>query len=861
MMPNDQRVSTGFPDIDNILDGLRIGDNVVWKVDRIEDYQHFVTPFVNEALKNNKNVVYMRFGQHEPLVSQRDGITIYELDAYCGFEAFATRVHQIITDEGVGTFYVFDCLTDILSAWATDRMLGNFFRITCPYLFELDTVAYFSFKRESLSLKSVAKILKTTQLLLNIPYEEGQLQFQPIKVWQRHSPTMFLPHIRNNNHFVPVTNSYEATDMLRKRRVSTPSRHLDHWHHLFMRAETLLENNPSDAEKDEMVRELCRHIIGREPRVLQLAQKYFSLEGLLKIKSRIIGTGYIGGKSVGMLLARKILQHDNQRNWDENLEHHDSFYVGSDVYFSYLIHNGWWKLFMEQKTDDGYYRCGAELHDKLLHGEFSEDTKTELKKMLDYYGQYPIIVRSSSLLEDSFGNAFAGKYDSFFCVNQGSPEQRYQDLESAIRQVFSSAMSQDALTYRKQRGLDKKEEQMALLIMRVSGSYRGKYYFPELAGVGVSHNTFVWDKEMDPTAGMLRLVLGMGTRAVDRVEGDYPRIVALDYPLKKPYAGFDDARRFAQRDVDLLNITDNALQTISLLQLNREIDDIPMEKYAVRDYETMQLMEQRSNNRQDAWLLNFDQLLSETPFSTMMQQILKTLEKAYDYPIDIEFTVNMVDEQPKINIVQCRPLQTQGHDKRVNLPENVNDSELFLSTKSNFMGGNISHKLNWLIWVEPEEYVKLSTSAKHDIARLIGRINKRVCDRKDNQTLLMGPGRWGTSTPELGVPIRFAEISNITALCEVAFTTGGLMPELSFGSHFFQDLVEADIFYLALFPEKKGIRFDKEWLDQQRNSLEGILPSYSKYKRVVKVVKLEQPLQLMSDIISQRLICLYKHDD
>ena len=860
-MPNDQRVSTGFPDIDNILDGLRIGDNVVWKVDRIEDYQHFVTPFVNEALKNNKNVVYMRFGQHEPLVSQRDGITIYELDAYCGFEAFATRVHQIITDEGVGTFYVFDCLTDILSAWATDRMLGNFFRITCPYLFELDTVAYFSFKRESLSLKSVAKILKTTQLLLNIPYEEGQLQFQPIKVWQRHSPTMFLPHIRNNNHFVPVTNSYEATDMLRKRRVSTPSRHLDHWHHLFMRAETLLENNPSDAEKDEMVRELCRHIIGREPRVLQLAQKYFSLEGLLKIKSRIIGTGYIGGKSVGMLLARKILQHDNQRNWDENLEHHDSFYVGSDVYFSYLIHNGWWKLFMEQKTDDGYYRCGAELHDKLLHGEFSEDTKTELKKMLDYYGQYPIIVRSSSLLEDSFGNAFAGKYDSFFCVNQGSPEQRYQDLESAIRQVFSSAMSQDALTYRKQRGLDKKEEQMALLIMRVSGSYRGKYYFPELAGVGVSHNTFVWDKEMDPTAGMLRLVLGMGTRAVDRVEGDYPRIVALDYPLKKPYAGFDDARRFAQRDVDLLNITDNALQTISLLQLNREIDDIPMEKYAVRDYETMQLMEQRSNNRQDAWLLNFDQLLSETPFSTMMQQILKTLEKAYDYPIDIEFTVNMVDEQPKINIVQCRPLQTQGHDKRVNLPENVNDSELFLSTKSNFMGGNISHKLNWLIWVEPEEYVKLSTSAKHDIARLIGRINKRVCDRKDNQTLLMGPGRWGTSTPELGVPIRFAEISNITALCEVAFTTGGLMPELSFGSHFFQDLVEADIFYLALFPEKKGIRFDKEWLDQQRNSLEGILPSYSKYKRVVKVVKLEQPLQLMSDIISQRLICLYKHDD
>ncbi len=856
-MRDERWVSTGFFDIDNILDGLRIGDNVVWKVDRIEDYQHFVTPFVDEALANNRKVVYMRFGKHAALVEPRAGVTIHELDAYCGFEAFATRVHQIITDEGVGTFYVFDCLTDILTAWATDRMLGNFFQVTCPYLFELDTVAYFAFKRESLSLKSVAKILSTTQLMINLPYENGQLQFHPIKVWQRHSPTMFLPHIRQSSErFVPVTNSCQATDLLRQRSMSNPQRQLDHWHHLFIRAEELLKGQPSDAEKDRMVEELCQRIIGRDERVLQLARKYFTVEGLLKIKSRIIGTGYIGGKAVGMLLARKILQYDTEHDWNANLEHHDSFYVGSDIYFSYIIHNGWWKLFMQQKTEDGYFKCGAELHEKMLHGEFSETTRAELKKMLDYYGQYPIIVRSSSLLEDGFGNAFAGKYDSFFCVNQGSPEQRYEQLTDAIRRVFASAMSVDALTYRKQRGLDKKEEQMALLIMRVSGSYHGKYYFPELAGVGVSYNTFVWDKEMDPRAGMLRLVFGMGTRAVDRVEGDYPRIVALDCPLKKPHAGMDDTRKFSQRDVDLLNIADNKLQTVPLTLLNREIDNLPMEKYAVRDYETMQRMEARGQGRQNAWLLTFDHLLSETPFSSMMQNILKTLERAYDYPVDIEFTVNIVDEQPRINIVQCRPLQTQGHDKPVVLPDNVPTEQIFLSTKSNFMGGNIFHDISWLIWVEPAEYTRLSTTAKYDIARLVGRINKRICDRQNNQTLLMGPGRWGTSTPELGVPISFSEISNITALCEVAFTTGGLMPELSFGSHFFQDLVEADIFYLSLFPEGEDVIFDKEWLDKQRNNLEGMLPSYAKYKRVIKIIKLDTPLQLMSDIVSQELLCL-----
>jgi hypothetical protein len=856
-MHTQQRISTGLPAVDNILDGLRIGDNVVWKVDRIEDYQYFVTPFVNEALKNNKNIVYMRFGQHPALIENNDQITRYELDAYCGFEAFATRVHQIITTEGVGTYYVFDCLSDILSAWATDIMLGNFFNITCPYLFELDTVAYFAFKRESLSLKTVAKILKTTQLMLNLAYTDGQLQLQPIKVWKRHSPTMFLPHIYQGESFVPVTNSYQATDLLRKQSISTPSRHLDYWHHLFMRAENLLASQSSDIEQQEMVLELCHHIIGREPRVLKLAQQYFSLAGLLKIKSRIVGTGYIGGKSVGMLLARKILQHDSSHNWNANLEHHDSFYVGSDVYFSYIIHNGWWKLFMEQKTEHGYYACGAQLSEKMLHGQFPDYIEVELKKMLDYYGQYPIIVRSSSLLEDGFGNAFAGKYDSFFCVNQGSPQQRYTELTNAIRRVFASAMSVDALTYRKQRGLDQNEEQMALLIMRVSGSYHGEYYFPELAGVGVSYNTFVWDKNMDPTAGMLRLVLGMGTRAVDRVEGDYPRIVALDHPLKKPHAGFDDTRRFSQRDVDLLNITKNELQTVSLLQLIREKIELPLEKYAVRDYETMQTMEDRGQKRQDVWLLTFDKLLSESPFCTMMQNILKTLEKAYDYPVDIEFTVNMVDEQPRINIVQCRPLQTHGQGKKANLPTLTNNDNVFISSQSNFMGGNISKNIHWLIWVDPENYSQLSTTKKYDIARLIGRLNKRICDRQDNQTILMGPGRWGTSTPELGVPITFAEISNITALCEVAFTTGGLMPELSFGSHFFQDLVEADIFYLALFPEDKKTYFDKAWLDEQRNCFEGLMPASSQYKQVIKVVQLKQPLQLISDVVSQKLLCMY----
>ena len=195
--------------------------------------------------------------------------------------------------------------------------------------------------------------------------------------------------------------------------------------------------------------------------------------------------------------------------------------------------------------------------------------------MLEYFGQYPIIVRSSSLLEDGFGNAFAGKYDSFFCVNQGTPEQRCEQFETAVRKIFASMMSDEALSYRLQRGLDQQDEQMALLVQRVSGAHHRHYFFPDLAGVGISYNTFVWNREIDPRAGMLRLVLGLGTRAVDRVEDDYPRLVALDKPLLIPDSARAEMVRFSQRGVDLLNVADNVWQTVPLQKLMEEGLDFP----------------------------------------------------------------------------------------------------------------------------------------------------------------------------------------------------------------------------------------------------------------------------------------------
>jgi hypothetical protein len=854
--------STGLEGLDKIICDLKKGDNIVWQVDSIEDYSHFVTPYIKKALEDKRNIVYMRFAQHKPLIENQPGVTVYNLDAKGGFETFSTQVHAIISREGIEAYYVFDCLSDLLSAWATDLMVGNFFMVICPYLFELNTVAYFAILRNYHSFQTVARIRETTQLLLDVYNFDGNFYIHPLKVWKRYSPTMFLPHLQQGEEFTPVISSIDASKLLSHISQKSPNgsaRFLDHWDRLFMKAGSLTKAPPASKDVKELVRELCRIMVGREKRISKLAQDSFSLEDLINIKSRLIGSGFIGGKAAGMLLAQKILAKDKSFDWGQYLEPHDSFYIGSDVFYSYIVENGWWKLLMKQKTKEGYFEVAPEMKENLLRGEFPDQVRERFQEIIEYFGQSPIIVRSSSLLEDSFGNAFAGKYESLFLVNQGDPEQRYSEFKEAVRRVYASTMEEGALAYRLQRGLDQQDEQMALLVQRVSGSYKKSYFFPDLAGVGVSYNTFVWKSELDPEAGLLRLVFGLGTRAVDRVEDDYPQTIALDQPLLRPYADKEDQSRFSQHNADLLDTSQNCLRTVSVTDLLNDKLNIKLDLLAEPDPYTERKMKELGIKTQKYWLLTFKKLLSNTNFAEIMRKMLKTLENYYQYPVDIEFTVNFTnDDVFKINLVQCRPLQTKGIKASVQLPENIKSEDILFASQGYTMGGSISQPIKRIIYVDPQAYVETPISQKYSIARLIGKLNRQIANREITPTILFGPGRWGTSTPSLGVPVNFAEINKITVLVEIAYEGGNLMPELSFGTHFFQDLVESDIFYAALFPQKENVVFNKDNLAEMPNLLTDLFPEERKYEDVVKVYEIDSnKLQIMSDVISQKVICFF----
>lgn len=847
-MDRHDKISTGLAGFDQVIDHLRFGDNVVWQVDSIISYQKMANAFIRQAKSEHRRMVYVHFGSHAPLIESDREITIYEIDASRGFESFATEVHNMVEKEGRKVFYVFDCLTDLLENWYSDLMIGNFFKVTCPFLYELDTIAYFAIIRNVHTYSTIAGIRETTQLLLDLYQVNKNLYIHPLKVWQRYSPTMFFPHQIQGQEAVCITASAEAAELFS--HIRRGEVRLDFWNVVFKNAREALIK--PDEQQKQVKQLLMSLLIDSSSKMYQLCDRYFSLYDILEIASREIGTGFIGGKSVGMLLARKILKVNGRDYFTPYLEPHDSYYLGSDIYYTYIVQNGWWRLRTMQKSKEGYFLYAAELKEKLLNGDFPENIEEQFVQMLEYFGQSPIIVRSSSLQEDNFGNAFAGKYESVFCPNQGTPEERYEAFAQAVRIVYASTMNEDALAYRLNRGLSGDDEQMAILVQRVSGDYYGENYFPHIAGVGNSSNLYVWDKSVDMEAGMLRLVFGLGTRAVDRTEGDYVRIVSLDDPLRVPAMKYEDQKKFSQHFVDVLSLRENILTNKSIEEIIQNGIKVNESLFVSIDEQAAERLRERGINGRTPYILDFKKLLKSTQFPEFMRKMLAELSKAYDYPVDIEFSANFsLNGQFKVNLLQCRPLQTKGLGKSVEIPKLKNPSDCFFSAKGNFMGGNIRLPIDYTVYVDTEAYLKLSEQDKYNTARTIGRINEAL---KGKSVLLIGPGRWGTTTPSLGIPVHFTEICNMSVICEVASNEAGFMPELSYGSHFFQDLVESDIFYVAIFDGEKEVNFHPERILDKENLVKDILKEEQALTEVIHIARTEG-MEIFSDIISQTLIC------
>jgi len=865
-MPTEKAggLSTGLDGLDRLLTGLRAGDNVIFQADTVGDYSPFVTHFLAGANRLGRKAVYFRFARHEPLAAPGPGVEVHEFSPEDGFEAFVSGIHHIVRDKGRGGYYIFDLLSDLAADWYSDQMLANFFTLTCPYLFDIGALAYFSLLRGHHSPETVGSITGTAQVLLDVFRHAGRLHVLPVKADQRHAPAMFMLHSWQDDGFMPVSDSATVSEVMASTRwpgLGDGSRQ-GLWEAAFAEAEAAVADGRARgerAESPELLSRLLRMTVSRDERMLRLATAHLTLEDLVQMRRRMIGSGLIGGKSVGMLVARAILRKRDPR-WASLLEPHDSFYVGSDVYYTFVVGNGlWWER--ERQKDPGAFLAGAEeARRRMAGGALPAHAVKQFEAMLDYFGQSPIIVRSSSLLEDNFGNSFAGKYDSVFCANQGTREERLEKFLSAVRTVYASTMSEKALTYRSQRGLLGRDEQMALLVQRVSGrDYEGLFY-PQVAGVGLSYNPWAWSEYIEPAAGALRLVFGLGTRAVERSDDDYTRVVALNAPLRRPESGIDELRHYSQRRVDFINLGSNRLDSGDFSSVARDVPGLPISMFASRQSD----LERRSASPEESatqqWVLTFERLLGESGFVADMRRMLSELQAAYDYPVETEFTANFhPDGSCLINLVQCRPLQVRGEGAIAELPQ-VPPERVLVEAKGAVIGRSRTEAIDRLIYVVPAVYAGLTEQRRHEVAGTIGRIVHHGAEGRTPKLMLIGPGRWGTTTPSLGVPVSFHDIDRASVLCEIVAMRDGLVPDVSLGTHFFNELVEQDMLYLALFPSKEGNRLNEGVLGGAPNRLAELVPEDASLADVIRVIDADQlsrggAVMLNANALLQRVTC------
>ena len=831
-----ERILSGIPEMDKALDNIRLGDNVVWRVSTLDEFHLFVDPYLEQAIKDHRNIIYVRFASHPPITEGHPEIKTVHIELSHRFETFSVAIHNLIAEEGSDAFYVFDCLSELPTAWATDLMMGNFFRVTCPFLFQLDTVAFFPLIRGRHSLASTAKIQDTTQLFLDV-YSEGKAVYvRPEKVWNRESETMFLPHLYNpeNGSFKPLLDGIRASrfyQVMNRQQRPGSEQSTDSWDRFFNLTRQMHE---AGMDVSDSCDQMCRIMMTRDEKMREMTREHFKPEDYFYVRDHMIGTGMIGGKACGMLLARKIIENTRPDLYDV-MEPHDSWFIGSDVYYSYIVENGFWDLRVRQRTEEEYFSLAETFSQKLLSGRFSGNMEKRFSFLLEYYGQDPIIVRSSSILEDGFGNAFAGKYESVFCANTGTLEERLHEFENAIRRVYASSMSLSALDYRKRRNLAGRDEQMALLVQRVSGSHYDQYYMPCAAGVGYSYSPYRFLKSLDPEAGMLRLVMGLGTCAVDRTEGSYPRLVNLDRPEATTATTIAEMHEFSQRKLEVVNKEKKGLEQISLDAIEDKLPGFLGNVLLEHDYEVEQRLRELGRN-QSVRFISCKGLVSNRRMMEQLKEMMQVIQKAYRQPVDIEFTLNLDRTgEYMINLLQCRPLQVFMDTGEVFIPDTLPPERILMSLKGASMGLSRELPLDLIVYVDPVAYYNLPYYEKNSVAKAVGSFNWKYRGSGKHMMLIV-PGRIGTSSQELGVPTTFADISEFEVICEVAESGAGYNPELSYGSHIFQDLVEAQILYTAVFEGKQTKEYHPEKLTKLPNLLTELLPEHGKLNEVIRIL-------------------------
>lgn len=586
---------------------------------------------------------------------------------------------------------------------------------------------------------------------------------------------------------------------------------------------------------------ILRRLFNDETAYLKLARDFTSLEDIYGLVDHIIyplrGHGKLGGKSAGLFLAQQLLRNagtDNELLRDIRVPR--TWYVTSNALLEFMGYNNLRDLYFRKYMDIGHVR---QEYPHIIHlfknSTFPPEISRGLVRALEDLGDRPIIVRSSSLLEDGMNSSFAGKYKSLFLPNSGSREERLEALRDAIAEVYASTFGPDPIEYRGDRGLLDTNEEMGIMIQEVVGQRVGKYFLPSFSGVGFSHNEFRWSARIRREDGLLRLVPGLGTRAVDRMGDDYPVLIAPGQPGLRVNTTPEEILRYSPRLADVINLETNEFETIDFQSLLKESgNDFPGIRQVVSIAEENLVRKPiglEPDFAKDDLVVTFEGLIKDTAFVRQMEVVLSSLREWLNCPVDIEFAA----DGTHLYLLQFRAQSHAEEFAPAPIPRNLPREIVLFSAHKSISNGRVPD-ITHIVYIDPDQYAGLAEiDDLRSVGKAVGQLNKLLPKRR---FILIGPGRWGSRGDiKLGVHVTYADISNTAVLIEVARKKGNYVPELSFGTHFFQDLVESDIRYIPLYPDEPDCSLDETLLRRAPNLFPDILPDLAHLSDVIHVVE------------------------
>jgi hypothetical protein len=605
---------------------------------------------------------------------------------------------------------------------------------------------------------------------------------------------------------------------------------------------------------------LIKHFISNQLPFIGLAKNHITIRDIDDILQHCLWSrrnpGKLGGKAAGMILAEKILLptlEEKDSELEEYIRVPDTWFLNSGVFSEFLDRNNLHQFHTHKYKDkETIEKEFLHIEEKFKFANFAPEVIEDFRKILEEIGEHPIIIRSSSMLEDNFGLAFSGKYLSVFLANIGDIETRLTNFIVGLKQVFASTYGPDPILYRVDHGLLDYDERMAMVVQKVVGQRWGDYFFPFASGVMFSRNVYAWNPKIKKEEGLVRLVFGLGTRAVDRVGSDYPRMIPLSNPQLRPEITAPQIKKYSQKQVDVLNLKKGIMETVDFRTLSSAVDH-PELFYGVsvqKDGHLAPPMFKTQSLKGEELCLTFENLLTKTAFVPLAKKILSRVEAAYGRPVDIEFAW----DNNKFYLLQCRSLSIRKELDRVPIPEQIPEKQ-FLFITSTGLSNSVVHDIEYIVYVNPRAYDALQTyEGKMKIASVVNVLNRHLASKS---YALMGPGRWGSNDINLGVRVTYANINKAKLLMEISFAREGYTPEVSYGTHFFQDLVEADIIIVPLFPDDPNALFNEAFLLDSQNILRDIVPEFKDCECVVRVIHVpsvrnSQFLHVYMDVLNQK---------